>query len=601
MFKIFRFCRGKSLKLLLLGAFLIIISSLLELLQPLLLNEVIKVVGVLSKAKATEPFSYLPWIITIDNCWFCFGMLILTMMLFMIFSSVIGIGGYFLNVKSMLILCQNIRNKCYQQILNYSFYEFNKISVPSIIVRMTNDVQMCQQSFNMLVTALVRTPVIIAGGVSISFSINPTYGLVILLITTINILIMSIIGLNVFPLLRRSRTTMDNCSSIVRDNVLGSRFVKSYLLSDNQINEYKFYNSKQMNLSYRSSLWLYPISFIFLFSVRLITTSVLLLSGYMIIINNPLTKTPNDIYGILQILQAIYSSSIVFIYLSINIIRNKPSFNRINELLNTNSSIIQPKNPIPFNQENYDIEFKNVSFKYSQHAKNNILSNISFKLKSGETLGIIGSIGSGKTTLINLIPRLYDVSEGEITIGGINVKNMSSVDIRKNISIASQEQIIFSGDIEYNLKYGNENATSDELISACKASCAWDFIKAKEGKLNAKVEHHGRNFSGGQKQRINLARALLRKAKILILDDTTSALDAITEKNVQQNINKYLEKSTKIISSQKISSVINADKIMVLDNGLISGMGTHEELLKTNAIYRDIYRTQMRSIFNYDE
>ena len=256
-------------------------------------------------------------------------------------------------------------------------------------------------------------------------------------------------------------------------------------------------------------------------------------------------------------------------------------------------AIKNAKKPVDFNKENFDIVFKNVNFAYEGKTDKRIIKKIDLVIKSGETIGIIGPTGSGKSTLVNLIPRLYDISDGKLTIGGVDIKNIDIHQLRENIGISLQEQVLFAGNIAYNLRYGKKDATEEEMLEACQLSCAWEFISRYENKFKTAVEQRGKNFSGGQKQRICLARTLIRKPRILILDDTTSALDVITEKKVQKNIADFLPKSTKIIVSQRISSIINADRIVVLDKGAISGIGTHDELLKNNQLYNSIAKLQI--------
>lgn len=317
----------------------------------------------------------------------------------------------------------------------------------------------------------------------------------------------------------------------------------------------------------------------------MVTGGLILKSG-----NSP--QLASQIYGAVQVMVMVLSSSIMACMVIANVIRTEPSFRRINEIIHTNSSIVSPKNPNKFNH--YDIKFDHVNFKYTADSKEYVLKDINLEIKEGETLGIIGGTGSGKSTLINLIPRLYDVTKGKVTIGDIDVRNLSVNDLRTNIHFAIQEQTLFAGDIKYNLRYGLTNATNEQMVDACKQACAWEFVSQLPRRLEAPVEQRGRNFSGGQKQRLCLARAIIGKPKILILDDTTSALDLLTEKTVQTNLANSLPDTTKIIVSQRISSIMHADHILVLKNGTIDGYGSHNELIKSNSLYHDIAQTQLK-------
>lgn len=291
-------------------------------------------------------------------------------------------------------------------------------------------------------------------------------------------------------------------------------------------------------------------------------------------------------YGI-QILSSLMMLSMVFVIISMSL----PSMRRISEVLNEKSSLTNPENPI-MEVKSGDVEFRNVSFKYSKHAEKDALSNINLKIKSGQTIGIIGGTGSSKTTLVNLISRLYDVTEGEVLVGGINVKDYDLTTLRNQVSVVLQKNVLFSGTIKDNLRWGDKEATDEEMIHACKLACADDFIQTFPDKYNTMIDQGGTNVSGGQKQRLCIARALLKHPKILILDDSTSAVDTKTDATIRRAFKENIPNITKFIISQRISSVEDADKIIVLDDGKISGFDTHEQLLKNNEIYKEVYEIQ---------
>ena len=406
------------------------------------------------------------------------------------------------------------------------------------------------------------------------------------------ILIVGLIARVVIPLFSRVQSAIDETSSVIRENVLGVRVVKSFNLQKVQYKKFSSSNDKLKSLNFRSNAWVGSIFAIIEFLIFTGITIVLLVAGYLISIGSTNIQ-PANIYAVVQTMIILLISFIMLMFAISFIIRARPSVNRIRELLVVEPAIKNIEKPVDFNKENFDIVFKNVNFTYGGKTDKRIIKKIDLVIKSGETIGIIGPTGSGKSTLVNLIPRLYDISDGKLTIGGVDIKNIDIHQLRENIGISLQEQVLFAGNIAYNLRYGKKDATEEEMLEACQLSCAWEFISRYENKFKTAVEQRGKNFSGGQKQRICLARTLIRKPRILILDDTTSALDVITEKKVEKNIADFLPKSTKIIVSQRISSIINADRIVVLDKGAISGIGTHDELLKNNQLYSSIAKLQI--------
>lgn len=444
----------------------------------------------------------------------------------------------------------------------------------------------------MIFSTLIQMPIMLIGAAILIFTANVYFGVVGIAFMVLMILIVGLIARVVIPLFLRVQSAIDETSSVIRENVLGVRVVKSFNLQKVQHKKFSSSNDKLKSLNFRSNAWVGSIFAIIEFFIFTGITIVLLVAGYLISIGSTNIQ-PANIYAVVQIIIILLISFIMLMFAISFIIRARPSVNRIRELLVVEPAIKNIEKPVDFNKENFDIVFKNVNFAYEGKTDKRIIKKIDLVIKSGETIGIIGPTGSGKSTLVNLIPRLYDISDGKLTIGGVDIKNIDIHQLRENIGISLQEQVLFAGNIAYNLRYGKKDATEEEMLEACQLSCAWEFISRYENKFKTAVEQRGKNFSGGQKQRICLARTLIRKPRILILDDTTSALDVITEKKVEKNIADFLPKSTMIIVSQRISSIINADRIVVLDKGAISGIGTHDELLKNNQLYSSIAKLQI--------
>ena len=591
MFRSLKFFRGKALKYAILSIVFIILSAIANVVQPVFLMIITSCVGVVQDGGSSTIMGIS---ITASNAWTIFWVSVGLMG----FAAIIGLGfgmlSYYWSAKGSLHAVKNIRTACYHKILTYSFKELDKISTASIITRLATDAQKIQMSFQMLISTFLQSIIMMVGGCIIAFVTRIEMGAIVIAIFALMVLTTGIIGSKAMPMFTLFQRTIDSSSETMRENALGVRVIKSFNLEEKKLEEYEFINKGFRRIAYRAQKWILPLMSVIIFSLNAGIIAIMTVGGILLKNNPNDTNIGDQIYGLVQTLVMVLSSSVGAVMVVVTVIRTIPSFRRCNEILDINSSITDSKNPKNI-RDRYEIEFKNVNFKYSETAENYVLKNLNFKIKEGETLGIIGPTGSGKTSLINLIPRLYDVTEGQVTIGGVNVKDLKIDELRSKIKVALQELILFAGDIQYNIKYGKSNATIEEMKDACEQACAWEFVSSLPKKLEAPVEQRGRNFSGGQKQRLCLARAIVGKPKILILDDVTCALDMITEKRVQQNLNKSLPKTTKIIVSQRISSIINADKIIVLDKGTINGIGTHKQLVKTNDIYREIVESQMNT------
>ena len=592
MIKLFKYFRGKSLVLLISAVVLIGLSSLFQIIQPMFLDWCINIVGGINSGVDIEINFIVTFTIKITNAWFAYWMVLVGMFSVAIISFGFGLFGYYICAKSSLLCTMNLRNEVYAKVLAYSFQNFNVISPASLITRLTNDAQKIQQVLQMIFSTLIQMPIMLIGAAILIFTANVYFGVVGIAFMVLMILIVGLIARVVIPLFLRVQSAIDETSSVIRENVLGVRVVKSFNLQKVQHKKFSSSNDKLKSLNFRSNAWVGSIFAIVEFLIFTGIAIVLLVAGYLISIGWTQIQ-PANVYAVVQTMVMLLTSFIMLMFAISFIIRARPSVNRIRELLVVEPAIKNIEKPVDFNKENFDIVFKNVNFAYEGKTDKRIIKKIDLVIKSGETIGIIGPTGSGKSTLVNLIPRLYDISDGKLTIGGVDIKNIDIHQLRENIGISLQEQVLFAGNIAYNLRYGKKDATEEEMLEACQLSCAWEFISRYENKFKTAVEQRGKNFSGGQKQRICLARTLIRKPRILILDDTTSALDVITEKKVEKNIADFLPKSTMIIVSQRISSIINADRIVVLDKGAISGIGTHDELLKNNQLYSSIAKLQI--------
>ena len=597
MTKLFKYFKGKVLGLLIFSVFLICLSSLFQIIQPIFLNWCITIVSKINSGSA-DPIiiSYIiEIIIPMSSAWFAYWMILVGMLSASILSFGFGMFGYYLCAKASLLCTMNLRNAVYTKILTYSFQNFNVITPASLITRLTNDAQKIQQALQMMFSTLIQMPIMLIGAGILIFKANIYFGIVGIAFMALMILIIGLIARVVIPLFSRVQVAIDDTSSAIRENVLGSRVVKSFNLQKVQHKKFSVYNNNLKTLNFRSNALVGSIFAIVEFLIFTGIAIILLVAGYLISIGRNQIE-PAGVYAVVQTMIMLLISFIILMFTISFIIRAKPSVNRIIELIIVEPAIKNAENPVDFNKNNYDIVFKNVNFAYDGKTDKKIIKKIDLTIKSGETVGIIGPTGSGKSTLVNLIPRLYDISSGSLTIGGVDIKKIDIHQLRENIGISLQEQVLFAGDIAYNLRYGKKDATEEEMLEACQLSCSWEFISKYDNKFKTPVEQRGKNFSGGQKQRICLARTLIRKPRILILDDTTSALDVITEKKVQKNIGDFLPKSTKIIVSQRVSSIINADRIVVLDKGAISAIGTHDELLNNSQLYNSIAKLQITGV-----
>lgn len=568
MIKLFKFFKGSAVICAILAPLVMILEVAMDLLQPTLLSNIIDI-GV-----ANHDLNY-----------------VLITGLKMIIAAIVGLfagaGCSFLAAIAAIKLAEEVRQGLFDKIQTLSFLELDKLKTSSLITRLTNDVTQIQQMTNMLLRMMVRAPSTAIGGLVMAIILSKELSKIFVVAIPIILIVVMIILKKSFPLFKKMQQKIDNINLVMRESILGIKIIKALVIEDKQKDRFNDANEELTMASIKSqgmNLLLLPIS---TFIMNLTVVSVLWFGGNMFVSGN---IEIGKIMAFINYLLQIMASIMMVINCMIMFSRAQVSAARINEVLDTKASIENKENSEEV--KNFDIEFKNVFFKYNDHS-DNVLEDISVKIKEGEKIGIIGSTGCGKTSFVNLIPRLYDATSGEILIGGVNVKNINIKQLREDVGIVLQESILFSGDIKSNLKLGNKNASEEELISASKDSQAYEFIMNKDNKFDEAVEQRGKNLSGGQKQRLSIGRTLIKNPKIFIMDDSSSALDMATEAKLQTSIRNRMKDNTVLIIAQRISAVMDLDKIIVMDDGKISAMGSHKELLERSEIYRSIAVSQL--------
>lgn len=515
--------------------------------------------------------------------------------LLMLIMAVIGLAGGLMTMKTSSVVSQKfsyrLRKAMYDKISSFSFKNIDTFSTSSLTTRLTNDVTMLQNTVMMGLRILVRAPALLIVSAVFAFSINAKLSMILLVLFPIMIIIIAVILKFGFPMFQKMQKKIDNINRVVQENLIGIRVVKAYVREDKEKD--KFHNAsdelaKQGSKASGLIITVMPVMMllmnfviIYIYYKGSVDASKELMNvGQISVLAN----------YIIQVLMNIMMVSM----LMLQITRAKACGDRVVEVLDTDVDIVNPKNAFKPTDPKGEIEFKNVSFGYNDGI--DILSDISFKAKPGSIVGIIGSTGCGKSSLVNLIPRLYDVTGGEILVDGVNVKNYDLEALRELTGVVLQKNVLFTGSIKDNIKWGKKDATDEEIIAACKAAQAHDFIMSQPNGYDTVLAQGGLNLSGGQKQRLCIARAIIKQPKILILDDSTSAVDTATEAKIRECFYNELKDTTVLIIAQRISSVAEADEIIVLDDGKIDSIGTHDELMQTSEIYQEINKTQQKGV-----
>ena len=485
---------------------------------------------------------------------------------------------------------KNLRRKMYNHVQNYSFANIDKFSASSIVTRHTTDVNNVQMAFQMITRIAIRAPLMLVFSLIMAFVVNAKISLIFFCAIPFLGLGLYLIATIAHPIFERAIKTYDNLNNLVQENVRGIRVVKSYVTEEKEIEKFNVVSKDIYNQFSRASKLVSLNHPLMQFTVSTIIVLVSWFGGNEIIAGGLTTGQFTSLISYaMQILISLMILSMVLVMIMIS----RASAERIVELLDEESDITNKENPI-FEVADGSIEFSKVNFSYVKDINKLCLKDVNLKINSGETVGIIGGTGSSKTTLVQLIPRLYDVTTGSLKVGNVDVKDYDLKTLRDNVAMVLQKNVLFSGTIKENLRWGNENATDEEIENACKLAQAHDFIMSFPDKYDTHIEQGGTNVSGGQKQRLCIARALLKKPKILILDDSTSAVDTKTDSLIRKAFAEEIPNTTKIIIAQRISSVQDADKIIVMEKGEINGIGTHEELLASNSIYKEVYESQVK-------
>ena len=514
-----------------------------------------------------------------------------------LFGLLTGCLGAKYGAKAAMGFGKNLRAAMFRNIQTFSFANIDRFSSASLVTRMTTDVTNIQNAYMMMLRMAMRAPASIICAMAMSFFISPRLATIYLIAVIVLGALLLFISKAAMKYFDRAFKRYDDLNESVQENVSAIRVVKAYVREDYEKKRFSKAAENIYDVFVKAESLVVYNSPLMQFTVYACILLISWLGAHMVVSS---TLTTGDLMALLtycmNILMNLMMLSMVFVMISLSL----ASARRISEVLNEQSTLHNPKEPL-YDVPDGRISFKHVTFRYSDTAETPVLSDINLDIKSGETIGIIGGTGSSKSSLVNLISRLYDTDTGSVTVGGHDVREYDMDTLRNKVAVVLQQNVLFSGTILENLRWGDKNATTDECINACKMACADDFIESFPDKYNTYIEQGGTNVSGGQKQRLCIARALLKKPRILILDDSTSAVDTATDSKIRAALAKTIPGTTKLIIAQRISSVMDADRIIVMNDGKVDGFDTHENLLKNNEIYRDVYDSQTNGGGDFDE
>lgn len=507
-----------------------------------------------------------------------------------------GVAAGFTASNASAGFAANLRHDMFHNVQRFSFFNIDKFSTASIVTRLTTDVSYVQMAFQMITRITVRAPFMLIFAFVAAYNVSADLSLIFLCTIPLLAIGLFVIVKLAFPRFQRVFKTYDKLNAVVEENLHGIRVVKSFVQEEHEIDKFNDISDsicEDFTKAEKTVAWNAPLMQIAIYaSMALISwfgAQAVIASGN----NEALGLSTGELMSLftytMQMLMSLMMISMIFVMLTMS----KASANRVVEILDEKTDITDGEKGLSEVRDG-SVEFRNVSFKYFASAEKNALDGINISIRSGETIGIIGGTGSSKSTFVQMIPRLYDVTEGEVLVGGEDVRDYSLAALRNNVAMVLQKNVLFSGTINENLRWGDENATDEEIQRVCRLACADEFIQGFPDKYETYIEQGGANVSGGQKQRLCIARALLKKPKILILDDSTSAVDTKTDAMIRKALREEIPDTTKIIIAQRVASVMDADRIIVLNDGAIDAVGTHDELLETNAIYREVYESQMK-------
>lgn len=508
-----------------------------------------------------------------------------------------GVMGGIYGAKASAGFARNLRMAMFENIQSYSFANIDKFSTAGLVTRLTTDVTNIQNAYQMILRMCFRAPFSLIIAMTMTFIINAKLACIYLIAIVFLAVVLGFLLKVTYKYFSQVFEKYDELNASIQENVSAIRVVKSFVREDHEVKKFNRATNNLYRLFVKAENAMVSVSPLMMMTVYGCIIAISWFGANMIVGSEMTTgELTSMLTYCMNILMSLLMVAMVFVMITMSL----ASARRITEVLNEESTLKNPENP-DYNVENGSIDFENVSFSYNTTSEKPILNNINVSIKSGETVGIIGGTGSSKTSLVNLIGRLYDVTDGVVKVGGKDVRSYDLETLRDEVSVVLQSNVLFSGSILDNLRWGNENATEEECINACKLACADDFIQSFPDRYNTHIEQGGTNVSGGQKQRLCIARALLKKPKILILDDSTSAVDTATDARIRKAFRDEIPDTTKIIISQRISSVESADKIIVMDDGEISAVGTHEELVNSSPIYSEIYSAQTGGSGDFDK
>ena len=508
-----------------------------------------------------------------------------------------GIGGGYFGAKASAGFAKNLRKAMFANIQTFSFREIDKYSSSGLVTRMTTDVTNVQNAYQMLLRMFVRAPLNLICAMAMAFFIDSQVAMIYLIAVLILGVVLFFVMRHATRYFRQVFERYDDVNESMEENLAGIRVVKAYVREEHETNRFYEAVGKLYHLFVKAEGNIVIVAPLMNFTVYACIILISWIGANRIVAGNLTTGSLMSLLTYcMNILVSLMLLSMVFVMVTMS----EASARRIAEVLNQKTTIPDADEPV-FEVADGSIDFDHVNFRYKTDSKNNVLNDIDLHIRSGEMIGIIGSTGSAKSSLVNLISRLYDVSEGQIRVGGIDVKAYDKKTLRDKVAVVLQKNVLFSGTIYENLRWGDKNATDEQCQAACRIACADDFIQKFPEGYNTHIEQGGSNVSGGQRQRICIARALLKDPKVLILDDSTSAVDTATEKRIRDGLQSFMPGTTKLIITQRVSAIEQADRVIVMDNGRVSGFDTPENLLKTNAIYREVYEAQKLGGGDFDE